>query len=162
LRIDATLGESIAKKYGNSALIALSQLTPTELDFLCASKDSETLKYNGVSINLSHGSPWKIDEYLYPDSEKSKWLEFLNYKEQVFIVGNTHHQLIKRFHGKLIINPGSIGQSRSDPGMAQWAEFDTENLAVTFKSVPYDISSVLSSCKEIDPDNYSLQKALYP
>ena len=70
--------------------------------------------------------------------------------------------MIKRFKDKLIINPGSIGQSRTDPGMAQWAELDTENLDLTFRSVPYDTSRILKSCERYDPENLSLQKALTP
>jgi|688.fasta_scaffold47419_4 predicted phosphodiesterase len=162
LRQNPNLNDSIVKVYGTSLLQALQLLDSKELDFLCHSKDTDTLKIGKTEISFSHGSPWKIDEYIYPDSEKTIWPKFLSYGEQIFVIGNTHHQMIKRFKDKLIINPGSIGQSRTDPGMAQWAELDTENLDLTFKSVPYDTSRILKSCEKYDPENLSLQKALTP
>lgn len=160
LRHDPSLRESITATYGTSLVHVLQRLTTKELDFLCGSKDFDMVDFGGTQINFSHGSPWKIDEYIYPDSDKAMWSKFLSYSEKIFVIGNTHHQMIKRFNDKLIINPGSVGQSRTDPGMAQWAEINTENLDVTFKSAPYDTSNVLKDCQKHDPKNIYLQKAL--
>ena len=88
------------------------------------------------------------------------WNRFLSFNQEVFIIGNTHHQLLKRFHRKLIINPGSVGQSRTDTSMAQWAEFDTLTRAVTFKSVKYDSAPLLIKCLKFDPNLTLLRKSL--
>ena len=162
LRLDPGIRETITATYGTSLVQALQHLNTKELDFLCNSKDSDTVDFGSTRINFSHGSPWKIDEYIYPDSDKTIWSKFLSYNEKIFVIGNTHHQMIKRFGNKLIINPGSVGQSRTNPGMAQWAEIDSENLDVTFKSALYDTSNVLKDCERYDPKNQYLQKVLRP
>jgi putative phosphoesterase len=160
LRSNPDLSGEINQKYGSALDRALISLPTEVLDLLCNAPDSLTLNVDNLSINISHGAPWKIDEYLYPNANQSVWSEFLNYSEDIFIIGNTHHQLIKRLKGKLIINPGSIGQSRTNPGMAQWAEFNTETLDVTFRSVNYDSSRVLKRCIENDPSVDILRKYL--
>jgi putative phosphoesterase len=150
----------IQKYYGSAHALALESLTPKQIEFLCNLPDMISMKIENAHINLSHGSPWKLDEYLYPDVLKENWQKFNDYIENVFIVGNTHHQMLKRIGGKLIINPGSIGQSRSDIGCAQWAKLDTDTLEVTFISTPYDTSSLKTKCAQLDPGVLILRKSL--
>lgn len=160
LRGKPELSSEIKEKYGCALEKSILELTDEKLDFLCNAPDSLTIDFDTFSLNLSHGSPWCIDTYIYPDSNISVWQKFLNHYEDVFVIGNTHHQLIKRFEGKLIINPGSVGQSRTNKGMAQWAEMDSTNLDVTFKSVAYDTSDLIKECINFDPDLALLRKHL--
>ena len=148
---DPSLSQSIRVKYGSALDIALAKLTSSQLEFLCSSPGVKSLSLGGRRFNLSHGSPWLVNEYLYPDTKTEIWEKFLQYDDEVFIIGNTHHQMLKRLKGKLIINPGSVGQSRTDRSQAQWAEIDSSTLEVSFKSVSYDSSRLLSKCHEIDP-----------
>ena len=148
----------VTKKYGTSLKLALRDLSKTDLDLLITSPLVLSLDFEGIAINISHGSPWKIDEYIYPDSDFEKLNKFLSYKEQYFVIGNTHHQMIRRYRGKVIINPGSIGQSRTDKNMVQWAELETQNRDIIFKSVPYDSSRLLKQILENDPENTLLRK----
>jgi putative phosphoesterase len=150
----------ISSKYGSALVRTVSDLSPTDLDFLCGAPDTLTIEFEGYRVNVSHGSPWKFDEYIYPDSQIQVWDKFLSFNEEVFVIGNTHHQLLKRFNGKLIINPGSVGQSRTDTCMAQWAEFDTLTRDVTFKSLKYDSTSLLIKCLKFDPNLELLRKSL--
>jgi putative phosphoesterase len=154
------LSNDISSKYGSALTRTISDLSTTDLDFLCAAPDTLTIAFEGYTVNVSHGSPWKFDEYIYPDSQMHIWDKFLSFNEDVFVIGNTHHQLLKRYNGKLIINPGSIGQSRTDNRMAQWAEFDTLTRDVTFKSHKYDSTSLLMKCLKFDPNLKLLRKSL--
>ncbi len=154
------ISNDISSKYGSALTRTISDLSVTDLNFLCEAPDNLTIEFEDYKVSVSHGSPWKFDEYIYPDSQMHIWNRFLSFNEEVFIVGNTHHQLLKRFHKKLIINPGSVGQSRTDTGMAQWAEFDTLTRDVTFKSVKYDSAPLLIKCLKFDPNLTLLRKSL--
>ena len=145
-----SLSQSIRAKYGSALDIALTKLSSSQLEFLCNAPTVISLTLGERRFNLSHGSPWLVDEYLYPDTKNEIWEKFLGYQDDVFIIGNTHHQMLKRIKGKLIINPGSVGQSRTDRSHAQWAEIETSTLEVTFKSVSYDSSRLLKDCQKID------------
>lgn len=146
-----SLSQSIRTKYGSALDIALTKLSSSQLEFLCNAPAVTSLTLGDRRFNLSHGSPWLVDEYLYPDTKNEVWDKFLGYQDDVFIIGNTHHQMLKRIKGKLIVNPGSVGQSRTDKSHAQWAEIETSTLEVTFKSIPYDSSRLLKECQKIDP-----------
>jgi putative phosphoesterase len=145
-----SLSQSIRTMYGSALDIALTKLSSSQLEFLCNAPAVTSLTLGDRRFNLSHGSPWSVDEYLYPDSKNEIWDKFLGYQDDVFIIGNTHHQMLKRIKGKLIINPGSVGQSRTDRSHAQWAEIETSTLEITFKSIPYDSSRLFRKCQKID------------
>jgi putative phosphoesterase len=152
--------DSINKKYGSSLERSKDALTIEEISFLVDSPISKTLEIDGIKLSISHGTPWNENEYVYPDSSKDLFDKLIEVNADVIILGNTHHQMIRRLAGKIIINPGSVGQSRSDMGYAQWAELETETLDVVFRSTPYDTSTVFSQCSKYDPDNQLLRRFL--
>jgi putative phosphoesterase len=149
---DPQITSSIRKKYGMALEIALEKLSQEQIDFLTKAPITKSLQIEGKLFNISHGSPWSVDDYFYPDTERTLWDRFLELPEEVFVLGNTHHQLLKRHGGKIIVNPGSVGQSRTDPGYAQWVEIDTLNMDFTFKSVRYDTKRLIDLCHKIEPD----------
>lgn len=63
-------------------------------------------------IRVVHGSPRDVYEHLFPD----KLIERLDYAtrmidEEYLVCGHSHRHWIKLHNDKLIINPGSVGQS---------------------------------------------------
>jgi len=146
------ISASVRGKYGSALEMALEKLSSDQIDFLTSAPITKSIYIGGKLFNVSHGSPWDVDEYFYPDTKQESWDRFLNLPEEVFVLGNTHHQLLKRQGRKIIINPGSVGQSRTDPGFAQWAEMDTLDMDITFKSVPYSTKRLIDLCHEIDPE----------
>jgi predicted phosphodiesterase len=111
-------------------------------------------------ILISHGSPWDINEYLYPNVDLKVWDRFDEYDFEVFVVGHTHHQMIKRIGNKVVINPGSVGQSRSTKGSADWALLSLADLSVTFHSTPYNSRPLLEQCQKLDPGLQLLSRHL--
>jgi putative phosphoesterase len=110
-----------------------------------------SVSLSGIEILISHGAPWGMNEYLYPNIGLEIWDRFSQYTEEIFILGNTHHQMLKKVQGKLIINPGSVGQSRSSVAVADWAILDLEDKSVTFKSTPYSTQDLIRLCEQNDP-----------
>ena len=150
----------LRNKYGSSLQRALDSLSKNEVDSLLNAEHPKSIEIENLNILISHGSPWDINQYLYPNSDKSIWGNFLDYKEAVFIVGHTHYQHIEKVKDKIIINPGSVGQNRKKSGLADWAVFETESLSVTHYSTPYSIEKLISECESIDPDITLLTRQL--
>lgn len=157
---DPKIHSSIREKYGMSLDITLEKLSQEQLDFLTNAPITKSLVIEGKLFNISHGSPWSVDDYFYPDTERESWDRFLELPEEVFVLGNTHHQLLKRHGGKIFVNPGSVGQSRTDPGYAQWVEIDTLNMDFTFKSIQYNTKRLIDLCNKIDPNLEMLTRHL--
>ena len=148
----------VQQKYGSALQLCLQNLSKENLDFLISSPVNTNLKIDNLEINVSHGTPLSVDEYVYPDAKEEQLDIFSEFSAQVFILGNTHHQMIKHYKDKLIINPGSVGQSRTNKSTSQWAILETETLAVTFKSQKYDSSRIVRQSLEIDPNVPLLRK----
>jgi putative phosphoesterase len=138
-------------KYGSGLRRNKEDLGFTGLQNVKDLQHPKSVSLSGIEILISHGAPWGIDEYLYPNIGLEIWDGFSRYAEEIFILGNTHHQMLKKVQGKLIINPGSVGQSRSSIAMADWAILDLEDKSVTFKSTPYCAQDLIRQCEQNDP-----------
>lgn len=145
--------------YGSAISSTLKKLSTSEVAILREAIHPKSVMFDSVKFLISHGSPWDMNLYLYEDQIDNYWKNFAEYEEEVFILGHTHRQLFFEKDGKIIINPGSVGQSRSNPGYAEWAVFDTSNLEVKFQSTPYEYSKILSDCHKNDPGVSLLTKS---
>lgn len=93
------------------------------------------------SIRVVHGSPFQIDELLYPDKDNDRIIKSLDYiEEKVLIYGHIHTQWHRRIADKLIINPGSVGISYNEKGFAEYSiiEWNSECWEVRECLVKYD------------------------
>lgn len=93
------------------------------------------------SIRVVHGSPFKIDELLYPNKDEDRIEKLLSsIKEKVLIYGHIHTQWHRRIADKLIINPGSVGISYNKKGFAEYSiiEWNSEQWEVEECLVEYD------------------------
>lgn len=93
---------------------------------------------------LVHGSPRRLNEYLYinrPESSLTRMLEPLDI--DVMIFGHTHlpyHRVVSEIH---LVNAGSVGRPKDGDPRACYAVIDTgEPLSVEFCRVEYNIELV--------------------
>lgn len=152
--------EEYRQKYGSGLSKNFDDLGPTGIEYIRNLSHPHQITFGNVDFLISHGAPWDINQYLYPNSSIDLWDKFESYSQDIFIIGHTHHQLIKRLKGKLIINPGSVGQSRCGKPNAEWAVFNLEDKSVTFKSSPYSPKRLLEQCAIFDPGLDLLTKHL--
>lgn len=138
-------------KYGSGLRRNRVDLKQDGLDYIRALKHPLTKEVLGRKITIAHGSPWNIGEYLYQDSDQATWKRALELETDVLVLGHTHHQMIRKSNGKLIINPGSVGQNRSAKSVADWAILDLASMSVEFKSTRYSSASLLAQCEKFDP-----------
>lgn len=94
------------------------------------------LDINGVRWQLCHGSPWAVDEYIYPNYKHFE--RFANVEAEVVVMGHTHVPMIRREGRVLLINPGSCGQPRDCNSLAAYALVDTETYRVEIRRIMYD------------------------
>lgn len=150
----------LRSKYGSSLFMAESELNSDQIDFLTKSDHPLEVTLEGKNILVSHGAPWDINEYIYGNTIKDSYKKFDSYSHQIFVIGNTHHQMEFQFGQKLIINPGSVGQSRKNYGYAEWAMLDLETMQTEFFSTEYSTKKLIDQCRKIDPDCQLLTKHL--
>ena len=152
----------IQAKYGSSLVRAASELSEPELAFLTSLPHPVSITFDNTNFLVSHGAPWDLNEYMYAPMKESSWNKFKDLENEIFILGHTHHPMLIRIFGKYVINPGSVGQSRSKFGLAEWAIYDTETMSYSFHATPYDVTPLIDECNKFDPGLSLLTKFLVP
>lgn len=151
---------AVLKKYGHGHEYALNKLTKNQIAFLIKLPTTLEVKIDECRFKLCHGSPLDPDEYIYPDSYIDS-LKMCNVPNVDFVfIGHSHYQFIHRNQDSLLINVGSVGQSRSRGGLAQWAIVNTQSKSVQLMSTPYETSELIRQSAQIDFDIPFLREVL--
>ena len=139
------------EKYGSGLRRNRLDLEQAGLNYIRTLQHPISMKILNRKFTIAHGSPRNINEYLYQNSDEATWGEILEIDTDILVLGHTHHQMIKKFNGKLIINPGSVGQNRSAKSIADWAILDLVSMSVEFKSTRYRSEPLIAQCEKFDP-----------
>ncbi len=123
---------STATRTYTSSVIGVEQKT-----FLGNLPLQTTLQRDGKRFHVTHASP---SDPLYgkclPDDKE--WIsEFDKLPADILLVGHTHVPLIREIGDKVLLNPGSIGQSRAGNSLASYAIY--ENGRFELKSFQYPV-----------------------
>ena len=115
---------------------------------------------NGLRVRLVHGSPRKINEYLYEDRPDATMERLLNMAEaDVLVCGHTHipyHRILPS--GRHVVNAGSVGKPKDGNSQACYVVLETigNDLGVTFKRVSYNIERAAQAIETSDmPNEYA-------
>lgn len=128
---------------------------------------------------LTHGSLVDPEEYVRGPSSAEAQLELLQREEpgaRVLLLGHTHEQWAyaagagSLLHqrpgtaslpaaGPVLVNPGSVGQSRDSRPAARFAVLDLAAGTVTFWSIPYDVPGAQAALRArgLPPDSCHLR-----
>jgi putative phosphoesterase len=97
------------------------------------------------SVHLVHGSPRKVNEYLFED-KPARLYERLAAAEaaDVLVFGHTHRPWIREFGGVLFVNCGSVGKPKDGDPRAAFAvlEAHDDRVCARVERVEYDAASV--------------------
>jgi len=102
------------------------------------------LEVGDVRFLLVHGSPRKMNEYLYEDKPDSTFARIAaDAGADVIVFGHTHRPYEKTVAGTRFINDGSAGKPKDGDPRACWALVETSSagLTVDFRRVEYDIDA---------------------
>jgi len=157
---DSSLSETIRLKYGSGHQEAINKLTQEQLRFLIDLPETKTVQFGQTSLLMCHGSPWSNDFYIYPDCEK----EIINKCDIIgfdfILIGHSHYSFAIRNGNTILINPGSVGQSRQTGGKASWCVINTDNSCFQFFSTDYNTKDLVKEISEKDPEIEYLTKVL--
>jgi putative phosphoesterase len=148
------------KKYGTGLRQALVKLSGEDLNFLTTLPTSLVIERDGCKILMCHGSPWDVDQYIYPDSPNELFQRCMNNNVDIVITGHTHYPIYRKLEKGIFINPGSVGQPRDRKPGAAWALLDTESGTVDLRREIYDIQTVADEAGNIHPELPYLSKVL--
>jgi putative phosphoesterase len=122
-------------------------ISDSNYEYLAALPAQLRLEFNGVTIGVFHGSPWNIEEYIYPDNQDFD--RFTEVPASVVVLGHTHHPMIRRVEGgPVVVNPGSCGQPRDLIPLASYALLDADAGQVSIFRVPYETSKVVEMTRQ--------------
>jgi diadenosine tetraphosphatase ApaH/serine/threonine PP2A family protein phosphatase len=101
------------------------------------------LQLDGLKVRLVHGSPRRINEYLYEDRPERSLERLLDLAEaDVLVCGHTHLPYHRKLSsGRHVVNAGSVGKPKDHDPRACYAilKADGRDLHVEFVRVAYDI-----------------------
>ncbi len=115
----------------------------------------------GVRFRLVHGSPRRMNEYLFEDRDPRSLERIAKQADcDVLVFGHTHQPWIREIEGVLFVNEGSAGKPKDGDSRAAWALFEItpgQPVSVTIHRVAYDIASMADAIRAADglPDHYA-------
>ena len=157
---DSDYRDAVKNKYGSGIECAITQLQPSEKKRLISLPHPLAINLNGLRILLAHGSPWNIDQYLYPDSklDNDDWERYSEFN--IIFTGHTHYPMQRKLNQVLIINPGSVGQPRNHSPGAHFGILDLHTQRYSQKLIQYDAQPILEAVNRLDPNIGYLSKVL--
>jgi putative phosphoesterase len=113
---------------------------------------------DGRRLLLVHGSPRKINEYLFEDRPDSSFQRLATAANaDVIIFGHTHKPYAKRIGDVWFVNVGSVGKPKDGDWRACYALVEpTADVPATFVRVPYDLTRVTDAIRGSElPDEFA-------
>ncbi len=124
---------------------------PEELKFTCG----------GKKVVAVHGSPRDpLFEYIFPDISNHELFEVIrDVDADVLIIGHTHVPMVRTIQGKLVVNPGSVGQPRDwNPRASYMVLTIDDEVKVEHERVEYDIEKTAAKIKAAGlPDELAMR-----
>jgi putative phosphoesterase len=99
----------------------------------------------GRRIRLVHGSPRKVNEYLFEDKPARTFERIAAGADcDVLVFGHTHKPWIREYGGVLFVNCGSVGKPKDGDPRSAFAVLEqaASGVASSIERVPYDAESV--------------------
>jgi len=135
--------EALKAKYGRGHEQALKNLDDTTQEWLFSLPEQKTIVIDGVSFQMNHGSPWSIDEYIYPDAALEQLEKCNSVAHDFVLIGHSHYAFSHQCENSILINCGSVGQSRQKGGQAYWCVINTSDKSFEIRTTAYDTTKLL-------------------
>jgi predicted phosphodiesterase len=114
--------------------------------------DRVELELGALRVVLVHGSPRRVNEYLYEDRPESSFERLLDSVEaDVLVCGHTHlpyHRTLPS--GRHVVNAGSVGKPKDGDPRACYVVLsaDGTDLDVAFHRVEYDVEDMATAVED--------------
>ena len=153
--------DELSKMLGKLSIAWSNQHTTLENKaFLRGLLENVPLELGDLKVLLVHGSPRKINEYLYEDRPDSSLERLMDQAGvDVLVCGHTHipyHRVLPS--GRHVVNAGSVGKPKDHDPRACYIILEAEGkeLNVRFIRVPYDVEQAAAAIESSEmPDAYA-------
>ncbi len=112
-----------------------------------------------VPVHLVHGSPRKVNEYLFEDKPASLYERLARAEEaRGLVFGHTHKPWVREYGGVLFVNCGSVGKPKDGDRSGAFAVLSPagDTIAVTIERVSYDAETVAREVRQVGlPGEYA-------
>ena len=131
--------------------------------FLRALVPEIRFEVDGTRVLLVHGSPRRMNEYLFEDRAISSFERLAKSSNaDVIMFGHTHMPYTKTVDGVLFVNAGSVGKPKDGDPRACWVLLDVgPATTATFRRVEYDVAAAAAAVRASGlPDKFALDLEL--
>lgn len=117
---------------------------------------------NGVRLRFVHGSPRRMNEYLFADRDESSLERIAKVADaDVLVFGHTHIPWSREIGGVLFVNAGSVGKPKDGDPRATWVLLTIDRdsaVRVDTRRVTYDVASMAAAIRATDglPDHFAM------
>ncbi len=140
-----------AKRLGDKSLMwSREVVTPENKEFLRSLLPSIRFNVDGKEFLLVHGSPRRMNEYMYADRPLSSLERIARSAEaDVLAFGHTHLPYHREVAGVLLVNDGSVGKPKDGDARAGYVILDVSGgrVNVEFRRVPYDVAAAAAAVR---------------
>lgn len=118
------------------------EVTRENKEFLKSLLPRYEIEVGTYRLLFVHGSPRRINEYLFPDRPDSSFLHMMAHESaNVLVCGHTHIPFSRRVNGLFVVNDGSAGRPKDGDWRACWVLLEVaETVTVSFRRCPYDLA----------------------
>jgi putative phosphoesterase len=105
----------------------------------------------GTPVHLVHGSPRKVNEYLFEDKPDSLYERLAAAEDAaVLVFGHTHKPWVRDHGGVRFVNCGSVGKPKDGDPRGAFAVLTAtaEGVSAAIERVPYDARAVAGQVRE--------------
>ena len=135
-----------------SSVWTRAHLTGQNLEFIRTLVPEFRTELEGTAAYFTHGSPDdRLWEYVDPRTHSDLFGFYLSkLKVGLIGLGHTHVPYVWEERGKVVFNPGSVGQPRDGDPKASFAVLraDGQEVRVEIRRVPYDVRKAASKIRE--------------
>jgi len=126
--------------------------------FMLSLPDKMVKEIDGRKVIFVHGSPRKLNEYLYEDVPDTDIIPMLQEADAgVLVCGHTHLPYHRVIDGRHVINAGSVGRPKHGDPQAVYALIEIRSdIRVNFIKIPYDHESAARAVEKAGlPDEFA-------
>ncbi len=150
------------RERGQASLMwSRAETTPANKAYLQSLLPEIRFEAEGVRFRLVHGSPRRMNEYLFADRDPRTLERIAALADaDVLVFGHTHKPWAKEIGGVLMLNDGSVGKPKDGDPRATWALCSVatgEPVQVEIRRVPYDVAAMAAAIRAADglPDHFA-------
>lgn len=132
-----------------SAIFTSWKITEENKRYLKNLPEKLTLDCNGLKVLIVHGSPRRIDEYLYEETQNLSEVA-QTVEEDIIVCGHTHIPYTMRVVDKQFINAGSVGKPKHGNSKSTYVviEIADDTVHCEIVEVGYQLDGIVSAIKE--------------